>query len=177
MKRISIFAIALTLFSANLINPSNAATIASCSNISIDVSKTNLKKSGTTLPCLAGGKSVLLESINGPAIINVWGSWCIPCREEMPHFVALAKLNKVPIIGIDVEESSMAAGKKFVLAHSMSWPILYDADGRTKSAFGMGVPVTWFLNEKSVVVYRQIGIINSDQLLFDEVKKYLKIKL
>jgi len=177
MKRIWIFAIALILSSAYLTNPASAVTLASCSTIAIDPSKSNLKKNTTTLPCLAGGKSITLESIKGPAIINVWGSWCIPCREEMPHFVALAKLNKVPIIGIDVEESSAAAGKKFVLAHAMSWPILYDADGRTKSAFGMGVPVTWFLNEKSVVVYRQIGIINSDQMLFSEVKKYLNIKL
>ena len=95
----------------------------------------------------------------------------------MPHFKALAAKKKVSIIGIDVEEPNMAAGKKFMNAHGMSWPVLYDPDGRTKAAFGLGVPVTWFLNAKGVVVYKQIGIISSDKALFDEVKKYLGIKL
>ena len=173
MKRIFILALSLLFISANTSFAAPTGSVVSCANIATDSSKTK----GTSLACLAGGKPVLLESIKGPAIINVWGSWCIPCRQEMPHFAALAKLKKVTIIGIDVEEANLAAGKNFVLAHGMNWPILFDPDGRTKSAFGMGVPVTWFLNNKSVIVYRQIGIINSDQLLFNEVSKYLKIKI
>jgi thiol-disulfide isomerase/thioredoxin len=175
-KLISIIACLALLTSCSSTTHKNVKAtgkIISCTTINTD----HVTTKGTSVPCLDDGPGIVLEALRGPAVVNVWGSWCAPCVQEMPHFVALAKLNKVPIIGIDVEESSMAAGKKFVLAHGMSWPILYDADGRTKSAFGMGVPVTWFLNEKSVVVYRQIGIINSDQMLFDEVKKYLKIKL
>ena len=168
MKRI-LLVLALLIASA----PSASAQIASCSAIAI---KAGVVK-GTTLPCIDGGKSVVMESIKGPAVINVWGSWCAPCIAEMPHFKALAATKKVSIIGIDVEEPNMAAGKKFMNAHGMSWPVLFDPDGRTKAAFGLGVPVTWFLNAKGVVVYKQIGIISSDKALFDEVKKYLGIKL
>ena len=169
MKRALLLITALLVAS---LAPAHAASTPSCSTI-----KTVSVKKGTLLPCLDGVGSTTFEAIRGPVLVNVWGSWCEPCQQEIPHLLDIAEEKKIAIIGIDVEESSMAAGKKFVLAHGMSWPILYDADGRTKSAFGMGVPVTWFLNEKSVVVYRQIGIINSDQALFDEVKKYLKIKI
>jgi len=59
----------------------------------------------------------------------------------------------------------------------MTWPILFDPDGRTKSLYGIGVPVTWFINGQGVVTYRQVGTITSDEILFNEVKKYLGISL
>ena len=172
-----ILLIAISLTSLTL-SPVHAATgkVVSCSAITTGATNIPAKKT-TSLQCLDGGAALTLETIKGPAIINVWGSWCGPCRQELPHFRALAATGKVKIIGIDVEERDMAAGRKFVIAQGITWPNLFDKDGRTKSAFGMGVPVTWFLNSKSMVVYRQIGIINSDKLLFDEVNKYLGIKV
>jgi cytochrome c biogenesis protein CcmG, thiol:disulfide interchange protein DsbE len=147
--------------------------VISCSTITTDENKT----SGTTLECLDGNSKVLLESINGPAIINVWGSWCTPCREEMPYLRELAATGKVQIIGIDVEEKSMEAARKFVVEQGMTWPNLYDKDGSTKSSFGMGVPITWYLNSKSEVAYKHIGVLKSKDQLFSHVEKYLGIKL
>ena len=147
--------------------------VISCSTIATDENKT----SGITLECLDGNSKVLLESIKGPAIINVWGSWCTPCREEMPYLRELAATGKVQIIGIDVEEKSMEAARKFVVEQGITWPNLYDKDGSTKSSFGMGVPITWYLNSKSEVAYKHIGVLKSKDQLFSEVEKYLGIKL
>ncbi len=147
--------------------------VISCSAIPTNASKT----SGTSLTCLDGKSKVLLESIKGPAVINVWGSWCIPCRQEIPFLRALAATKKIQIIGIDVEEANMESARKFVIEQGMSWPNLYDKDGSTKSAFGMGVPVTWFLNSKSEVAYKHVGVFKSEKQLFSEVKKYLGISL
>ena len=147
--------------------------VISCSTIATDENKT----SGITLECLDGNSKVLLESIKGPAIINVWGSWCTPCREEMPYLRELAATGKVQIIGIDVEEKSMEAARKFVVEQGMTWPNLYDKDGSTKSSFGMGVPITWYLTSKSEVAYKHIGVLKSKDQLFSEVEKYLGIKL
>ena len=147
--------------------------VISCSTIATDENKT----SGTTLECLDGYSKILLESIKGPALINVWGSWCIPCRQEMPLLRELAATGKVQIVGIEVEEADMESAKKFVIEQGMTWPNLYDKDGTTKSSFGMGVPVTWYLNSKSEVAYKHIGVLKSKDQLFSEVEKYLEIKI
>jgi thiol-disulfide isomerase/thioredoxin len=118
-----------------------------------------------------------VDAIKGPAIINVWGSWCLPCRQELPFLRELAATGKVKIIGIDVEEKSMEAARKFVIEQGMTWPNLYDSDGSTKGTFGMGVPVTWYLDSDGKVVYRHIGVLNSKRQLFLQVEKHLGVKL
>ena len=176
MKLISAALISLlTLTSCGTSPSTNVAVgeVISCTMIDTDAIKT----SGTSLTCLDGNSKVLLESITGPAVINVWGSWCIPCRQEMPFLRALAATGKVKIIGIDVEESDMKSARKFVIEQGMSWPNLYDSDGSTKSSFGMGVPVTLYLNSNSEVAYKHIGVLKSRDQLFSEVTKYLGIKL
>jgi thiol-disulfide isomerase/thioredoxin len=176
MKIISALVIsALLLTSCGTETPKSVGNgkVISCSTIATDENKT----SGTTLECLDGNSKVLLESIKGPAIINVWGSWCAPCREETPYLRELAATGKVQIIGIDVEEKSMEAARKFVVEQGMTWPNLYDKDGSTKSSFGMGVPITWYLNSKSEVAYKHIGVLKSKDQLFSHVEKYLGIKL
>ena len=176
MKIISTLMIStLLLTSCGTTTPKSVGNgkVISCSTIATDENKT----SGITLECLDGNSKVLLESIKGPAIINVWGSWCTPCREEMPYLRELAATGKVQIIGIDVEEKSMEAARKFVVEQGMTWPNLYDKDGSTKSSFGMGVPITWYLTSKSEVAYKHIGVLKSKDQLFSEVEKYLGIKL
>ena len=168
MKVISVLMIsALLLTSCGTSTPKSVGggSVISCSTIPTDATKT----SGTTLECLDGNSKVLLESIKGPALINVWGSWCIPCREEMPYLRALAATGKVQIIGIDVEEADMESARKFVVDQGMTWPNLYDKDGSTKSSFGMGVPVTWYLNGDGEVAYKHLGVLKSEAQLFAEV--------
>ena len=168
---------ALLLVAASIIatiSPVQAATTPSCS--SIKVARTAYPN-GIVLPCLNGTGSTTFEAIRGPVLINVWGSWCEPCKQEIPHLVDVAEEKKIAIIGIDVEERNMAAGQKFVAAHKMSWPQLYDVKALTRGIFGMGVPVTWFIDANGKVVYKQIGLFTSDDQIKNLVKKYLKITL
>lgn len=176
MKAISVLIISTILLSScGTAAPKNVAAgkIVSCSVIPTDSSKT----SGTSLTCLDGNSKVLLESIKGPAVINVWGSWCVPCRDEMSFLRELAATGKVQIIGIDVEEADMESARKFVIEQGMTWPNLYDKDGSTKSSFGMGVPVTWYLDSKGEVAYKHVGVLKSKEQLFSEVEKYLGVKV
>ena len=176
-------ALALSLLSVSLATGCGSSTpqaspkvkgqVVSCASIPHNASITK----GTTVPCIDGGAGQILESVKGPVVLNVWGSWCAPCMQEIPHFVDLAQTGKVAIVGVDVEEPNMAAGRTFILSHGMTWPILFDPDGRTKALYGIGVPVTWFINAQGVVTYRHVGIINSDAILFSEVKKYLGITI
>ena len=167
-----IFITLFALLSPNVAHASSGV-VASCSSITTNKAITK----GISLPCLDNKSKVIYQSIKGPVVINVFGSWCEPCNQEIPHFLDLQALHKVAIIGIDVEERNMQAGRDFVLKKKMTWPILFDVTSVTRGIFGLGVPVTWFIDAHGKVVYKQIGLITSTAQLKSEVTKYLKVKL
>lgn len=113
--------------------------------------------------CLDSSPGVNVAAIKGPAIINVWGSWCDPCKEELPFFSEYfqTKDPQIQLIGVDVEEKRIEDGRMFARTHGIMWPNLYDADGSTRKYFGMGVPVTWFIDGDGKVLYKKIGPIKS----------------
>ena len=138
-------------------------TLASCASIETIASAEKVEP----IECLDGGTGVDISKIKGPAIVNVWGSWCKPCKDELPIFKDFyAELDPtIQLIGVDVEETNVNAGRKFALEQGISWPNLFDRDGQTRSYFGIGVPVTWFIGEDGKVVKKHIGVITSiDQL-------------
>lgn len=134
---------------------------------------------GISLDCLDQGEGAQLGALRGPMIINVWGSWCGPCKDEIPYFVAFNRKaqGKVQLLGIDVEEANAEDGKRFVAENGITWPNLYDPDGRSRKYFGMGVPVTWFIAPDGSVAYKKVGVINNEKELFDLTSKYFGIKL
>ena len=136
-----------------------------------------LEKAAQDLPldCLDSSKTVNLAAIKGPAIINVWGSWCEPCKKELPHFSEFFQsMNpQIQLIGVDVEEKSAEDGRMFARTHGINWPNLYDEKGTTRKYFGMGVPVTWFIGSNGEVLYKKVGPIKSTEELRTLSFKYL----
>jgi thiol-disulfide isomerase/thioredoxin len=134
------------------------------------------------LNCLGDSAQINFHSIKGPIVVNVWGSWCEGCKEEMPYFIDLYaspafKSGEIKLLGVDVEESSKDAAPKFIKTYGMSWPHLVDSDGRSKGLFGLGVPVTWFIDERGEVVDKKIGAYLSKDELFAQVEKAFGVKL
>ena len=131
------------------------------------------------LKCLDGKSTVDIGQIKGPVLVNVWGSWCGPCKEEMPIFVDFYSKykDKVSLIGISVEEADIQNARDFVKLYGMSWPNLDDPDGSTRGTFGMGVPVTLFIDAQGEVVYKKIGVVTTIEELERDTKKYLGVQL
>lgn len=117
--------------------------------------------------------------MRGPLIVNVWGSWCAPCKDEIPMIRSFYAKNqsRVRVVGVDVEEAKKSDGVDFVIANGMTWPILVDPDGRSRGFFGMGVPVTWFIDANGNVVHKKIGVLNSESELRETAIKYLHLTL
>jgi hypothetical protein len=63
------------------------------------------------------------------------------------------------------------------VAYGMTWPNLFDAKGITRKNFGMGVPVTWFIDQRGTVVYKHVGVVKSTDELIDLTNKYLKVAI
>jgi len=176
MKRLSILFASL-LFVSGCTTTTSAISkgeLVDCSSLPVDASV-----SGTQLECLDGSAGIVLEALRGPAVVNVWGSWCGPCKEEMPFFVdfySKAK-DKLVLLGIDVEEAQVSDGQHFVQTRGITWPNLFDPDGRTASTVGPGVPITYFVDAKGVTVYKKIGVVTSVKELEELTQKYLGIRI
>lgn len=128
--------------------------------------------------CLDSSPGVNIAAIKGPAIINVWGSWCDPCKEELPYFAEYfqTKDPQIQLIGVDVEEKRIEDGRMFARTHGIMWPNLFDGDGSTRKYFGMGVPVTWFIDSDGKVLYKKIGPIKSVEELRTLSFKYFGLR-
>jgi cytochrome c biogenesis protein CcmG/thiol:disulfide interchange protein DsbE len=132
---------------------------------------------GLVFPCLDGKSSLYFSALRGPLIVNVWGSWCAPCKDEIPIIRSFyEKANsQLHILGIDVEEAKSSDGTAFIVENGMTWPNVTDPDGRSRGFFGMGVPVTWFIDSKGAIVHKKIGAIRSESELRDLTLQYLNI--
>ena len=174
MKRALVgLCVLLALTSCSLTEPIPIkGEVVDCASIKVKPAKSE------PLECLGGGAPIAADSIVGPALVNVWGTWCAPCKQELPHLAHFLQKgdDSVQVIGIAVEEKSQAAVKKFIERNGMNWPVLYDATGSTKSIFGMGVPVTWFIDAQGKVVHRKFGPFKSTEEIQLAVAKYLGTK-
>ena len=174
--RKALVVIALLLLTA--CSPSSSyvkGEVVSCESISQDTSFVG----GIEMDCLDRTTGARLGALRGPMLVNVWGSWCGPCREEIPilrSFYEKAQ-GKVALIGIDVEEATFDDGRRFVERNGILWPNLYDPDGRSREYFGLGVPVTWFIAADGSVAGKKIGAFTDESELLTLTTKYLGVKL
>lgn len=176
MKIVTAFLLALALTGCTSAEKEVAkGRVVSCSEVSSE------KKwvGGPQTDCLDGTPGVQLSALRGPMVVNVWGSWCAPCEDEIPHFVEFYKKaqGKVQLVGVDVEEANPEDGRKFVINHGITWPNLIDIRGVSRGYFGMGVPVTWFIDADGKPVYKKIGVIKSESELIELTSKYLGVNL
>ena len=106
-------------------------------------------------------------------IINIWASWCVPCRTEHPLLMELSKNQSVKLIGINYRDKLNNAKnfiKKFGNPYSQ---IITDKDGTLSVEFGAyGVPETFIINKDKRIVKKFIGPINKK--IVKEIKLIIK---
>jgi cytochrome c biogenesis protein CcmG, thiol:disulfide interchange protein DsbE len=125
---------------------------------------------------LFDGSRVALSELRGRAVVvNFWGSWCVPCREEAPVFTRLAReyeRDGVTFLGIAVWDTDSDA-RAFLKQFSIAYPTGMDGNGRVAIEFGVkGVPETFFVRPDGTMSRRWIGPINERQLrgFVDEIR-------
>ena len=175
MRKVLAVVLLLVLTSCSSPSSNVMGEVVSCGSITQDLTFVG----GIQLDCLDGSSGAQLGALEGPMIVNVWGSWCGPCKEEIPIFRSFYEKakEKVALIGVDVEEASVDDGRTFVEENGITWPNLYDSDGSSREYFGMGVPVTWFIAADGSVAGKKIGVINNEAELITLTKKYLGVQL
>jgi thiol-disulfide isomerase/thioredoxin len=104
-----------------------------------------------------------------PIILNLWASWCFPCREEMPDLDAAAADNpSVLILGIAVDDDPESA-EEFATEIAVSYPLGADADGRVSRAYpAPGLPATFVIGSDGVirnVVFGRLTVTQIEELV------------
>lgn len=122
-------------------------------------------------PTLDGG-TVSLDDYRGKVVvINVWGSWCAPCRKEAPDLVQAAEetTDKAQFIGLNTRDLDKAPAEAFVRAFKVPYPNLYDPRGDLLLRFTdlppNGIPSTLIIDREGRVAARVIGTITSTTLV------------
>jgi len=106
-------------------------------------------------------------------IVNIWASWCVPCRVEHPLLMQLSKNQSIKLIGLNYRDNFNNA-KKFIddLGNPYS-RILNDKDGTLGIEFGAyGVPETFLIDKNKDIIKKFVGPINQE--IINEIKSIIK---
>ena len=106
-------------------------------------------------------------------IVNIWASWCVPCRTEHPLLMELSKNQSIKLIGLNYRDNQINA-KSFINEFGNPYSkILIDNDGTLSVEFGAyGVPETFIIDKNKRIIKKITGPIS--QKIIEEIKLIIK---
>ncbi|MFG2790605.1 TlpA family protein disulfide reductase [Streptomyces sp. NPDC048419] len=120
------------------------------------------------------GKQLDVTSYKGKIVVlNVWGSWCPPCRAEAPGFEKVSQdlqRKGVQFVGINTRDTSTASARAFEEKYGVSFPSLYDPTGKLMLRFKRGtlnpqaIPSTLVLDREGKIAARSLAALSDDKL-------------
>ncbi len=131
------------------------------------------------LPALEGANVSALDPASykgNVTIVNVWASWCAPCRAEHPFLVRLAKDKRVRVVGVNYKDQPANALKFLSSLGNPFSAIGVDTAGRAAIEWGVyGVPETFLVGRDGLIKCKQIGPITAENYsrLLAEIEKAL----
>ena len=114
----------------------------------------------------AGDFEVILAGLDRPAVVNVWASWCLPCRAEAPLLnTAFAQYGeKVVFIGLDVQDNQTDA-KAFLDEFGLDFGHYFDRQREVANHYlGIGTPITFFFDAGGDLVATHNGVLDERTL-------------
>jgi cytochrome c biogenesis protein CcmG/thiol:disulfide interchange protein DsbE len=149
-----------------------AVTVAACTGRGPDGAKpaprVSLPSSPTALPTFTSQQfQVLLKQLRGkPVVVNIWASWCGPCRSEAPQLAIVSKqyAGKVQFLGVDIQDQTVPA-RAFIEKYGWIYPSVADPTGAIRNGLGLiGVPVTLVFDRNGSVAFTWSGAVTTEIL-------------
>ncbi|MBL7014401.1 MAG: TlpA family protein disulfide reductase [Candidatus Marinimicrobia bacterium] len=148
--------------------------------------KNAVKAPDFTLAKLDGSWFKLSDFKGKVVMLNFWGTWCPPCRREIPDFIKLMeKYNKdgLEIVGVTLTSGSAEKIQQFVDSNGMNYTLLTDIDNNETQAvtsrYGEvtgerinGIPTTFIIDRNGYIVKRYVGP-RSEAIFYNDLKPYL----
>jgi cytochrome c biogenesis protein CcmG/thiol:disulfide interchange protein DsbE len=111
------------------------------------------------------------------SLVNVWGSWCIPCRDEAPLLMQIARDTRIRMVGINQRDDPDNARRFLGVYGNPFSAVGFDRNGRASIEWGVyGVPETFLVGRDGKIAYKLIGPITPDNFadkLKPEIEKAL----
>jgi|TARA_B110000483_G_scaffold18950_1_gene20819 cytochrome c biogenesis protein CcmG/thiol:disulfide interchange protein DsbE len=106
-------------------------------------------------------------------IINIWASWCVPCRTEHPLLMKLSKNQSVKLVGLNYKDNLNNA-KDFINEFGNPYSqIIIDNDGTLSVEFGAyGVPETFIIDKNKKIIRKFVGPINEE--IVEKIESIIK---
>jgi thiol-disulfide isomerase/thioredoxin len=127
------------------------------------------KVSGKTLD---GKQWSLADQAGKVVVLNVWGSWCAPCRKEAPDLVEASKQLGASAVfaGLDTRDLDPAPARKFVREFNIGYPSIYDPSGKQLLGFRgqispQSIPSTLVIDAEGKVAARVLGAVSARTLV------------
>lgn len=126
---------------------------------------------------------VYLPEVEGPAVVNLWASWCTPCREELPVAEQFAQDHgdRVRVLGVNYLESQPEEARSLAEESGLTFQLLQDPDGELDGASPFptlqGLPFWAFVDADGRVVHREFVVVESEQQLVDLAEEHLGVRL
>ena len=133
-----------------------------------------------TLDTLDGSRITLSELRGQIVVINIWATWCPPCRAETPALEKSYEQYKdsgVVILGVDLaNQDSLSDVQAFVREFSLTYPILLDRDGNVSHTLYQikGLPSTFFVNREGIIRTAVVGGPMSEAFIRSKIEALLK---
>lgn len=154
---------------ATLRRAKESAGIAPCPSSDADAAAVDGGLPAVSLPCLGGGREVHMAGLpRRPLVLNLWASWCTPCREELPVLQRFHERagHRVAVLGVDFEDTQPAAALELLRRSGVTYPQVSDFGKDLDAGLGRHpVPMTVLVDRDGTVVSKlPMQITSADQL-------------
>jgi cytochrome c biogenesis protein CcmG/thiol:disulfide interchange protein DsbE len=115
---------------------------------------------------IADGKVGLSELRGYPIVLNVWASWCVPCKHEAPQLASSARLHagSVVFLAVDVQDLKSTA-RRFLERFDVPYVSVHDGSSGTYDAYGLtGLPETYYIDAGGRVLAHDVGEVSRRSL-------------
>jgi cytochrome c biogenesis protein CcmG/thiol:disulfide interchange protein DsbE len=129
--------------------------------------------------CPGGGSLDLGRAPGVPMVVNLWGSWCPPCREEMPLLQEFADGagERVRVLGV-ISKDGLPQAESFAHDAGVFFPNAFDGKGELMAELGLNVlPYTYLVDADGGLAYTQVGPVESVGDLRALVAEHLGVQL